>query len=76
LGQVLDPGRPDRSNVRVLDVGPGNTFGGVGEAINFRSSCANDFTTRTPFTFSSTIVATSAKRAWVIQEIGNMTGAS
>ena len=37
------------------------------------SSWAKDFTTRTPFTFSSTIVATSARRAWVIHEIGNIT---
>ena len=36
------------------------------------SSAANDFTTRTPFTFSSTMVATSARRAWISHEMGNI----
>jgi len=32
----------------------------------------NDLTTRTPLMFSSTIVATSASRDWIIQETGNI----
>ena len=34
-------------------------------------SAANDFTTRVPFTFSSTTMATSAIRPWVTHERGN-----
>jgi hypothetical protein len=36
LGQVLDPGGPDGSNVGVLDVGPRHALGGVGEAVDLR----------------------------------------
>ena len=35
-------------------------------------SAANDFTTRAPDTFSSTVVATPAWRSCTIQEIGNI----
>ena len=38
-----------------------------------RPSWAKERTTRTPLTFSSVRVATSARRAWMIQEMGNMT---
>ncbi len=37
----------------------------------WRGSAAKDFTTRAPVTFSSTMVATSAWRAWTIHETGN-----
>ena len=35
-------------------------------------SAAKDFTTRTPLMFSSTMVATSASRAWMIHDTGNI----
>ena len=35
-------------------------------------SAANDFTTRTPWMFSSTTVATSARRAWISHDTGNI----
>ena len=37
----------------------------------WRFSAANDFTTRVPLTFSSTMVAKSAMRAWVTHDNGN-----
>ncbi len=36
------------------------------------SSAANDFTTRTPLMFSSTTVATSARRDWMSHDTGNI----
>ena len=38
----------------------------------WRCSAAKDLTTRTPLTFSSTMVASSAWRAWLIHDRGKM----
>ena len=40
--------------------------------LSWRFSAAKDFTTRTPLTLSSTIVAISARRAWASHETGNI----
>ena len=41
-------------------------------SLSCSGSAANDFTTRTPWMFSSTTVATSARRAWISHDTGNI----
>ena len=71
LGQVLDQGREAGPQVGILDVAPLHLVGrgrpAAGAAApRRRRTC----TTRTPLMFSSTTVATSARRDWMIHDTG------
>ena len=73
-GRFSSSGDHAAADVGVLHVRPLGTASpaSVQRAAAGASSAANDLTTRTPLMFSSTTVATSASRAWMSHDTGNI----
>ncbi len=72
-GRFSSSGDQLAADVGVLDVAPtAPARRPPARCCSWRSSAANDFTTRTPLMFSSTTVATSARRAWMSHDTGNI----
>ena len=72
LGEVLHQGGEAGPQVGVLDVAPLHPVGRRGQLAQLLLLGGEASTTRTPLTFSSTTVATSARRDWISHETGNI----